>query len=415
MLTNRLASLTQRAAFGLIAVAALHSNATAQQLTGLWDGTIDIEKLKIAFAFEISGAGNDIKGSFFNGDEKVTSTSGRLSGKSLVLNFDHYATKLDATFEDGVLKGTYGSARRGFNQFEAVPHRDVPVASGKAPEIGGLWEIENESPKGEHAWRFIVHQTGARVSAAILRVDGDTGLLVGDWKEGKYILNHYDGARAFVLEVEPKDDGTLSLNIKGLHAPDKPLTAIRPAAARSKGLLEPADFTKFTTVRDPREPFRFSFPDLKGNIVSNTDPKFRDKVVLINITGSWCPNCHDEAPFLAEVYRRYHSLGLEIVALDFEEAEQLKDLTRLPAFIKNYGIDYTYLVAGSPNELAAKIPQAVNLNSWPTTFFLGRDGRVRAVHAGFAAPASGEFHAELRKEFTATVERLLAETTQASR
>jgi len=63
---------------------------------------------------------------------------------------------------------------------------------------------------------------------------------------------------------------------------------------------------------------------------------------------SWCPNCHDEAPFLEELYQKYHGLGLEVVALDFEPAEQIKSLSRARAFIKRYGIEYTYLIAGEP-------------------------------------------------------------------
>jgi thiol-disulfide isomerase/thioredoxin len=131
--------------------------------------------------------------------------------------------------------------------------------------------------------------------------------------------------------------------------------------------------------------------------------------VIVSITGSWCPNCHDEAPFLADLYRKYRSLGLEIVALDFEEPEQRKDPSRLRAFVKKYEIEYTYLLAGEPSELQAKVPQAENLNSWPTTFFLGRHGKVRAVHAGFAAAASGEFNVQLKREVTTTVEKLLTE------
>jgi thiol-disulfide isomerase/thioredoxin len=168
-------------------------------------------------------------------------------------------------------------------------------------------------------------------------------------------------------------------------------------------------------VKDASEPLQFSFPDLNGKLVSNTDEQFRGKVVIVNVTGSWCPNCHDEAPYLVELYHKYHAQGLEIVALDFEEPEQRKDPTRLQAFIKKYGIQYTYLLAGEPSELQAKIPQAVNLNSWPTTFFLGRDGKVRAIHAGFAAPASGEFNTALKKETSERIEKLLSENVRASR
>jgi peroxiredoxin len=144
-------------------------------------------------------------------------------------------------------------------------------------------------------------------------------------------------------------------------------------------------------------------------MVSDDDARFREKVVIVAIGGSWCPNCHDEAPFLEELYRTYHSRGLEIVGLSFEEEDQLKNPTRLKAFIQRYGVEYPMLLAGQTEELQSKLPQAVNLNAWPTTFFLGRDGRVRSVHAGFAGKATGEFHRELKEELIALVERLLAE------
>ncbi len=124
----------------------------------------------------------------------------------------------------------------------------------------------------------------------------------------------------------------------------------------------------------------------------------------------------DEAQFLVQLDRKYRDRGLAIVALDFEEPEQQEDgLTRARAFIKKYGVQYTYLIAGSPVEIWEKVPQAVNLNSWPTTFFIGRDGRVKKIHAGFASPASGAFHAQVTEEFASTVERLLAENATASR
>jgi len=384
-------------------------------LTGLWDGTIKYDDYKIPFPIEFSQKGPDITASFFNGDERVTSTSGRLTGDSLTLSFDHYATRLNATLSEGIIRGTYGSIKNGFRDFEARPHQNAPASKEKAPDISGVWNLPNESPKGEHAWRLIVRQKGSEASAAILRVDGDTGTLRGNYSDGKFVLNHFDGARASILEIVPNVDGSLAVALKGLHNPTKNFTAVKLAEAKAKGLPEPTDPDEHTRVKDPGEAFQFGFRDLHGNLVSNTDARFKDKVVIVNITGSWCPNCHDEAPFLAELYRKYRSQGLEIVALDFEEPEQLKDPARLQAFIKKYGIEYTYLIAGEPKELQARIPQAENLNSWPTTFFLGRDGRVRAVHAGFAAAASGPYNKELKKEVTSKVEQLLTENVRASR
>jgi peroxiredoxin len=276
------------------------------------------------------------------------------------------------------------------------------------PQIGGVWEIEYESQKGEKAWRFIVKQNAADVSASILRIDGDTGALDGSFHDGKFLLSHFDGSRPLVAEVTPQPDGTLELLLKGAYTPDKKLIAYRPAVARAKSLPEPDDFVKHTTVRDPNEVFSFKFPDVNGKLISSDDPQFKGKVVLAIVTGTWCPNCHDEAQYLVQLFKKYHDQGLEIVALDFEEPEQQDSLSREKAFVKKYSVPYTYLIAGAPNEMWEKVPQAVNLNTWPATLFIGRDGRVKLIHSGFAAPASGEFNQQLKQEFTSTIETLLA-------
>jgi thiol-disulfide isomerase/thioredoxin len=395
-----------KVSFAILAILLFGAAAVkAQPLAGLWDATVVVNGVTIPFRMEFSGEGSEIKGSFFNGEEKVTSTRGGFESGALALQFEHYATKLEATWKDGRLDGRYGRESRGFYPFEAKRAAPPSLAETDVPSIAGLWNIQRKSPKGESAWRFIVRQSGAEVSAAILRVDGDTGTLMGRYKDGKFVLSHFSGARASLLEIAPAKDGSLVLKLNGKDQ----LTAVRPAEARAKGLAEPTDPSQHTSVKDVAEPFRFSFPDLSGNIVSNTDERFRNKVVVVCIMGSWCPNCHDEAPFLQELYRTYRSQGLEIVAISFEEADQLEDPARLRAFNRQYGIEYTVLLGGEPGELNAKLPQAVNLNSWPTTYFLGRDGRVRAVYAGFAGRASGEFHDSLRTEVTAIIERLAAD------
>jgi len=385
------------------------TSAMAQPLAGLWDATVTVNGVAIPFRLELSGEGANIQGAFFNGDEKVPSTSGRFENGALVLNFDQYASKLEATWKDGTLEGKYGRGNRPY-AFHATPFVAPPPADGAVPSIGGLWEIPVKSPKGESAWRFVVEQSGAEVSAAILRVDGDTGTLQGTYRNGKFALSHFSGARPLLLEVTPAADGTLEIVQNGRQK----MTAVRSAEARAQGLPEPTDPTTHTSVKDPAEPFHFRFPDLAGNMVADTDARFRGKVVVVAIGGSWCPNCHDEAPFLEELYRKYHARGLEIVGLFFEEPDQLKDPARVRAFIRQYGIEYPLLVAGETSELNAKLPQAVNLNCWPTTFFLGRDGLVAGVHAGFAGRASGSFHEQLEKDVTSLVERLLTGDTIAA-
>jgi thiol-disulfide isomerase/thioredoxin len=399
----------------LLALVALPSRADAQPVNGLWDATVLVNNgaLEIPFRFELSGSGSNVKGSFFNGDDRTTSTSGTLQNGVLSLSFDELGTKLDATLKDGQLDGQYSRGTRGA-PYPFHAKRFSPIQSGDAtiPSIAGLWNVQvGKSSKGEAAWQLIVRQAGAEVSAVILRIDGDTGTLTGSFRNGRFALSHFSGARPLRLELTPGADGTLAV----VQNTDKPLTALRAEQASAKGLPQPSDPTRFTSVKDPTEPFRFNFPDLDGKMVANTDARFAGKVVIVAIGGSWCPNCHDETPFLVELYKKYKKQGLEIVELSFEEEAQIKNPVRVRAFNKRYGVDYTVLIPGEPKELNDKVPQGVNLNSFPTTFFLGRDGRVRSAHAGFAGKASGKFHTELKEEVTALVERLLAEkNTQTS-
>jgi thiol-disulfide isomerase/thioredoxin len=303
---------------------------------------------------------------------------------------------------------------------------DAAAAKADVPAIAGSWEIPLSAPssKGEKAFRLVVEQRGAEAAASILRVDGDTGSYSGRFQNGKWALSHFDGSRPGLIEITPQQDGTLHITQRVDRpassgsssyesAPDgrydQTLVAYRPAVARAKGLPEPANYLTHTTTRDPDEKFTFNFPDTTGKTVSSEDPYFKGNVIVAIVTGTWCPNCHDEAQYLVELDKKYRSQGLRIVALDFEEVEQQDSLKRVHAFVKQYGVKYPYLIAGAPEEMWEKVPQLVNLNTWPATVFVGRDGKVSAVHSGFASPASGEFHAQLRKEFTERIEKLLAE------
>ncbi len=391
-----------------LAVLSLAGVASAQAEPRLYDASVVVNDVEIPFRFELTTEGESALGAFFNGDERVQSSSGSLVKGSLSLQFASYASTLQATLLDGALSGTYGRAGQAPYAFKAKPHVATPVstpASGNVPSIAGQWEIAVKSPKGEAAWRFFVRQSGAEVSASILRVDGDTGALSGHYQDGKFVLSHFSGARPLLLEVTPGKEGTLAL----LQNRKQAYTAVKSSAARAQHLPQPADPSRWTSVKDPSKPLTFSGVDFAGKAVTEADPRFKGQVVLVNIMGSWCPNCHDEAPFLAELDRTYRKRGLQIVSISFEDAEQLAHPDRLRAFIKEYGIEYTVLLGGEPSQLGAKLPQAVNLNTWPATFFIGRDGLVRGAHAGFAGKATGVAHQRLKAELRATVERLLAE------
>jgi thiol-disulfide isomerase/thioredoxin len=426
------------------------ANATdnaADSVDGRWNASLTTQNGSvIPFRLDISGTGPALKGTLFDGfDPYETTTSATFQDGRLVLNIEHYLTTITATEQDGHLTGTVVTQNRGSSAqyvFNATRYVKPTTTSTEVPSIAGSWEIPLETPssKGEKAFRFIVKQNGPEVAASILRVDGDTGSFSGTYQDGKWVLSHFDGSRPGVIVVSPRPDGTLQV----LQNPEHPeqaaasasaatgaqavktsgkayddsiadgryapaLVAYRSDVARAKGLPEPENYETHTTVRDPNEKFTFNFPDVDGHLVSNEDPRFKGKVVLAIVTGTWCPNCHDEAQYLVKLDKRYRDKGLAIVALDFEEPEQQGSLERERAFVKQYGVKYTYLIAGAPAEMWEKVPQAVNLNTWPATIFIGRDGRVKGVHSGFASPASGEFNRQLQKEFTTKIEKLLAQ------
>lgn len=375
-------------------------------LTGRWAGIVEANDTQVPFEFDIVEEGETLRAAFFDGDRRVSSTSGRRDGDTVRIGFAQYGAELVAHLRRGQLEGTYERGTRTPYPIRATraDHEPPAPTAGPVPDISGEWTIPHDSSKGERAWRLLVRQTGAEVSAAILRVDGDTGTLTGRYRDGIFLLSHFSGARPLRLAVTPGPDGSLTLRQNAQAA----LKAYRRDDERTRAVPAPTDPTAHTRVKDPQARLTFQFPDLTGRVVSQDD--FRGKVLLVNVTGSWCPNCHDEAPFLVELDRTYRDRGLAVVAFAFEEEDQLKAPTRLQAFIRNFGITYPVLLAGLPEQVAEKVPQAENLNAFPTTLFVARDGRIRAIHAGFASPASGAFFTKGKDEIVAMVERLLAES-----
>jgi thiol-disulfide isomerase/thioredoxin len=393
-------------------------------VSGLWEAVIVAGGAEVPFRFEIVSRGGTAEGFFFEGDRRIGSTSGSFANGVLKLEYDFLNTTLEAKLQDGQLVGTYQNNRAGSRPQEIRMRRFTPVTleGGGAPDLAGTWEMrrvtsEVSAPRDTRTWHVFLRQSGAEVSGSILRVDGDTGTLVGRWRGDKLVLSHFAGERPNLFEATRNADGTLAVTLNGTAH----YLVVRSGEARAKGIPEPPDPTRYTSVKDPTTPFQFAFPDLGGKIVSNTDAQFQGKVVILAIGGSWCPNCHDEAPFLTELYKDYRARGLEIVGLMFENDPDPKaSRPRVQSFVKRYGAQYPMLIAGttqpSPTSktINEALPQIVNFGAYPTTIFLGRDGRVRSVHAGFASPATGAEHTRVKQETRELIEQLLAEPAKSS-
>jgi len=393
---------------------------------GLWDATIATggaqNQVNIPFRFEIATKGADAQGFFFEGDTKIGSSEGTFVDGTLKLVYDHLNTTLELKLVGDTLTGGYVNNGRANARPQTVEMRRFKPTAADATAIlqtTGTWEMrrlaeEVSAPRDTRTWQVFMRQSGSEVSGSILRVDGDTGALVGRWTAGTLTMSHFAGERPTLFEATANPDGTLNVTLNG----NAHYLVVRSSEARAKGIPEPPDPSRYTNVKDPTAPFAFTFPDVTGKTVSSTDPMFKGKVVILAIGGSWCPNCHDEAPFLAELYRDYHAKGLEIVGLMFEnDPEPAGYRPRVQSFIKRYGVQYPLLIPGTmtgDTTIAQRLPQIVNFGAYPTSIYLGRDGKVRSVHAGFASPATGEEHTRLKAELRELTERLLAENVQSS-
>jgi thiol-disulfide isomerase/thioredoxin len=418
---GRIAVVSVVAAFLLMFSPRVFSAADSK-IDGLWDATVLVGQAEIPFRFEIATTGNQVQGFFFEGEKKIGSTSGQFVNNQLILQYEFLYTTLTATFDGEQFQGTYRRNRKNAGEYPFRAHRFRPAGpdSAEPPQVAGAWEMalvgEDHSaikdPRSVLSWNLYLRQSGQEVSGAILRVDGDTGTLTGRWHGKTLVLSHFAGDDPVLFEASLQPDGTLDVTYNRANK----YVAARVSEARAKGIPEPPDPFRFTTVNNPSEPFQFAFPDLSGKTVSSSDAQFSNKVVLVTIGGTWCPNCRDEAPLLVELYKEYHARGLEIVSLNFEAAgDPSEDLPRIASFLHEFAIPYPVLLAGAYGEVLDKLPQLVNFGAYPTTLFLGRDGRVRAVHAGFASSATGEASTELARETRATIERLLAEPSNSSR
>jgi peroxiredoxin len=378
---------------------------------GLWDATLTVDAVRVPFRMEFQGSGAELKGALLDGEKRIWSTQGSLREGQLSLRWDFFDSGITAAWKDGAWQGEYvrrtraGLVKRGFT---ARPYQAAPAAGKADANLAGHWILKTDSASRANVMEAVFRQSGAEITGTVQRVDGDFGVLEGKLSGTHAVLSHFDGIRATLIEIDIAADGTL----KGIINGKQRFTAAKADQAAAHGLPQPPDPARYTSVKDPSVPFAFRFQDLDGHWVANTDERFRNKVVLVTLTGSWCPNCHDEAPMLADLYRAFHSKGLEIVALGFEYTGEVeRDREQLRAFARRHNLPYTILLAGTTEdgEIERKLPQIQSFGAFPTTFFLGRDGRVRAVHAGFAGPANPEQHEHLVRETRELVERLLSE------
>jgi peroxiredoxin len=391
----------------LLLLVSLCLSASAQSIAGLWNAfVLNPVGDPVAFQLELKRSGTAWQGALVNGPDHTPSTGGSFDNNKLRLEFDYWDGVLEAELRDVVLSGAFTRRYKKeirIRKFHAQRHPLWRPTAKPATNVSGNWILGVTDNDGKQTiYRTQFRQQHDRLETTLIPVSGDSGILIGYVSGHELQASRFDGIRTSLLKAVINSEGVMEGTLDS--------TSILKGYPAAKAPVLPPDAMTYTRMRNPQEPFRFAYPDLKGAIVSSEDPQLRNKVVLITITGSWCPNCHEEAPFLVELYRRYHERGLEVVALAFEyTGETQRDTKQLRIFAQKHGLPFPVLLAGTTDDAEQKLSQLENFGAYPTTIFIGRDGKVRAIHAGFDGPATGSLFTELKREMEERIQRLLAE------
>ena len=187
-----------------------------------------------------------------------------------------------------------------------------------------------------------------------------------------------------------------------------------PFVAKRNETYELPSANNLTYLKEGYDGIDFSFPNTLDEMISLKDDRFKDKVVIVQIMGTWCPNCLDESKYYAEFQKNNKDKDVEFVALAFEYAKTKEAaLSRIDRLQANVGIEYPILLAqyGTSDKAKAqeKLPMLNHVLSYPTSIFIDKTGKVRKIHTGFNGPATGEKYVEFKAEFEGFVDKLLSE------
>lgn len=392
----------RRAAVAVALALAAAPGVAGAQADGPWRAALDLAGGTLRFSLEIRGDSARL----CNGTRCEPTLPVRRAADTVTIAIPDYAASITAMLAGDSLVGAYRNV--GSRGPRTIPFRAArgrwPAAPAPAA-LAGRWDATYFTDWQPSPRVFAFANDSAGLGGTIISNSGDSGHFWGGVEADSFAIGHFDGSFVYLLTGRLDGDTLRGTFHAGLRS-QTPWTAVRSTGRPH--LTPPTEVTRADTTA----PFRFSFPDLDGRQVTESDPRFRGKVLLVDIFGTWCPTCHDSAPLLVELHRRYRDRGLEVVGLAFEvTGDPAQDLPLVRRYRDKFGIEFPLLLAGisQTDAAAAQLPQLEGFGAFPTTVFVGRDGRVRRVHAGFYGPATGAQHDRLVAEFHAEVERLLAE------
>ncbi|MET6990398.1 TlpA disulfide reductase family protein [Sediminicola arcticus] len=381
---------------------------------GIWLGEIKLmDNQTLPFNFKISkSAQGDYIMESFNAEEVLFIDEITTNNDSIMIKMPAFEGYIYGVFSESEIIGDFiqESMDRSvsFKATYGIEKRfDVKVS----PElnVSGVWESEfSPNTTDSYMGKGVFTQTGEdRVVGTFRTTTGDYRFLEGVMDGDSLKLSTFDGAHVFLFMAKVTDSTLNGTFYSGNHFKE-------PFVAKRNATYELPDEDSLTFIKEGYEKLSFSFADSKGNMVSLEDELFKDKVVIVQIMGTWCPNCLDETKYLVNFLKEQRNEDLEIVALSFEYAKTeeaaFKAINRLKERI---GISYPVLLAqygSSDKDLAQeKLPMLNHILSYPTTIFLDKTGAVRKISTGFNGPATGEKYDQFDADFRVFIGGLLKE------
>lgn len=404
--------------FATVSIWGCQSSADTVLKPGTWRGTFarDGQLLPIILDVSKNPDGKTYTVYSVNGSERLKMDTAYFEKDSLHIPMQLFDSEITASVHGDKLTGvykrldgikvlgslpfqaTFGDSHRFFREDAEAGVKDV---SGKYATI-----FKNEVTGDSSVAVGSFTQRGNIVEGSFLTPTSDYRFLSGNVKGDSLYLSTFDGSNAYLIKAAILKDGTL----KGAF-----WSGIRGYKTFTSVLNENAklpDATKLTYLKSGSETVDFTFPDADGKPLSLKDPRFKDKAVIIQIMGSWCPNCMDETNFLVPWYKKNKSRGVEIVGLAFEHSNDLAvSAPKLKRMVSRLGIDYPVLLAGTNTNVATAkaLPMLNKVMSYPTTIFIDKKGKVREIHTGFSGPGTGKYYDEFVADFNQLMDKLLSE------
>ena len=378
--------------------------------TGMWRGKLIAQNNRIPFNFEVLKNNEDYKINLINGDEVLEIDEVNLLGDSLFFNMHIFDISIKAKLKDSILTGTYTKnyAKDYILPFKAVYGKENRFDNLNSSNIfDGTWETTFTNKEGKETNAIGIFKNNRnKLKGTFLTKTGDYRFLDGYTKNDSMYLYTFDGNHIFKFSANKEND-TL---IKGEYWSGK--TGYKTFVAVKNENAKLPNANELTFLKEGHDEIEFSFPGLDGIPITLNDEKYQNKVIILQILGTWCPNCMDETKFYAEWYKKNKNKGVEIIGLAYEVKPDFEYArNRVQTMKEKLKVDYDFVIAGTSTTKSASesLPMLNKVISFPTTIIIDKKGKVRRIHTGFSGPATGVYYEKFVDEFNQLMKELIDE------